>query len=32
VHPAIELYGTACETLQDGDEHQVTATFECDIR
>ena len=25
----IELYGSACTTLQDGDEHVVTATFPC---
>ncbi|MCC6527045.1 MAG: hypothetical protein IT373_30640, partial [Polyangiaceae bacterium] len=28
----IELFGAACTTLQDGDEHTVTATFECEIR
>jgi hypothetical protein len=27
----IELFGQACETLQDGDPHQVTATFACVI-
>jgi hypothetical protein len=31
-YTTIELYGAACETLQDGEEHQVTATFECEIR
>jgi hypothetical protein len=25
----IELYGDACNTLQDGDQHTVTATFAC---
>lgn len=25
----IELYGQACADLQDGEDHQVTATFEC---
>jgi hypothetical protein len=29
---AIELHGTACEDLQDGSEHNVTATFECEVR
>lgn len=28
----IELFGAACTTLQDGNEHTVTATFECEIR
>lgn len=28
----IELYGTACDTLQDGTEHHVTATFQCQVR
>lgn len=28
----IELFGAACDTLQDGAEHQVTATFDCDIK
>jgi hypothetical protein len=27
----IELYGPACETLQDGSEHDLTATFACEI-
>jgi hypothetical protein len=27
----IELYGAACDTLQDGQEHTLTATFECTI-
>jgi len=27
----IQLYGTACENLQDGDLHTLTATFECEI-
>jgi len=26
----IELYGPACSEIQDGDEHQITATFECE--
>ena len=25
----IELFGAACDTLQDGDEHNLTATFAC---
>jgi hypothetical protein len=25
----IELFGAACDTLQDGDEHTLTATFAC---
>ena len=25
----IELYGTSCQTLQDGQEHEVIATFPC---
>jgi hypothetical protein len=28
-HLKIELYGLACETLQDGQEHEVIATFPC---
>lgn len=28
----IELYGQSCETLQDGGEHVVTATFACEVR
>jgi hypothetical protein len=28
----IELYGTYCDQLQDGAEHQLTATFECIVR
>ncbi|MCA9625101.1 MAG: VWA domain-containing protein, partial [Myxococcales bacterium] len=27
----IELYGMACNELQNGDEHQLTATFECTV-
>jgi hypothetical protein len=27
----ITLFGAACATLQDGQEHTVTATFECEI-
>jgi len=27
----IELYGAACNTIQDGQEHKITATFDCDI-
>jgi hypothetical protein len=30
-HMAIELYGEACAQLQDGAEHTVTATFECEV-
>jgi hypothetical protein len=26
----IELYGPACSQIQDGNEHQITATFECE--
>ena len=28
----IELYGSYCDQLQDGAEHQLTATFECIVR
>lgn len=28
-HLTIELYGTACDTLQDGSPHNLTATFAC---
>ena len=31
-HMVIELYGAACENIQDGEEHKITATFECEIR
>ncbi|MBW2526716.1 MAG: VWA domain-containing protein [Deltaproteobacteria bacterium] len=31
-HTTIELYGTACDRLQDGEQHEVTATFECVVR
>jgi hypothetical protein len=27
----ITLYGPACEDLQNGDQHQVTATFACEV-
>ena len=27
----IELFGMACDNLQDGSEHQVTATFDCEV-
>ncbi len=27
----IMLYGAACDTLQDGEEHTLTATFECEV-
>jgi von Willebrand factor type A domain len=27
----IELYGVPCDTLQDGSEHQLTATFACTV-
>ena len=30
-HTVIELYGAACEGIQDGEEHKITATFECEI-
>ena len=30
-YTTIELYGAACDLLQDGAEHDLTATFECDI-
>lgn len=28
----IELYGDACDTLQDGELHNLTATFECEVQ
>ena len=28
----IELYGPACDAIQDGTEHDVTATFQCEVR
>ena len=28
----IELFGPACNGIQDGDEHKITATFNCDIK
>lgn len=28
----IELYGAACDRLQDGEQHELTATFECIVR
>jgi hypothetical protein len=31
-HTVIELYGSYCDQLQDGEEHQLTATFQCDIQ
>lgn len=30
-YTTIQLYGDACEELQDGDVHTLTATFECEI-
>lgn len=30
-HTAIELYGEACDTLKDGEDHNLTATFACDV-
>ncbi|MBI4705356.1 MAG: VWA domain-containing protein [Deltaproteobacteria bacterium] len=31
-HTKIELFGEACQTLQDGEKHTLTATFECQVR
>jgi hypothetical protein len=27
----IKLFGPACDAIQDGDEHDVTATFDCEV-
>jgi hypothetical protein len=30
-HTAIEFNGEACETLKDGEDHNITATFACNV-